>query len=154
MYTIYVILFVYMTLRKISDITAIIFIFSNMVLGAISIFSIWGAIGKDALMKSVWTVGFLLLVSVIILIAEKSMESKKEEGIIRDDSTFVFLRNITSKIFIAALVTLALIGVLSIWEVLSADAINKTLGSIAVISFVSLVIIGVAKSRENTEKIS
>jgi len=50
---------------------------------------------------------------------------------------------------IIALVILALVGVLSIWEFLSGDAINKTLGSIAVISFVSLITIGVAKSREN-----
>ncbi len=138
-----------MKFTKISDITAMIFIFSNMILGLISIFSIWDFISGDSLIKSMWTVGFLLVVTIIILIAEKSMASKNEENYIKDDSVFVFLRKITGTVLIIALVILALVGVLSIWEFLSGDAINKTLGSIAVISFVSLITIGVAKSREN-----
>ncbi len=97
--------------------------------------------------KSVETLGLLALVSVVVIIASKSVGDSNIKAM--PSPEFRAVRNITLATLIASSSFLALLGALSIWDVISDRYIlNKSLSSLAIIAFASLIIVIVALERE------
>lgn len=149
-------------MKKIQDGSAFIFIICVLVLTVISIMGVWDVLGKDVITKSMQTVGLLAVVSMIVIAAGKFVDSKKQMAIdpvtntaievpVQINQGFPVIRHITVVLLIIATTMLALLAVLGIWDVLSGETLHKSLSSIAIIVFSSLIIVAVSMERENNK---
>jgi hypothetical protein len=148
-------------MKKLSDIVAYIFIAALALLTIITIFGIWDFISKDVISKSFQSIGLLALVSIIILIADNFLDKERTESkIIIDPQTgnemvvsgnlsFQVIRNSSIVILIISAVFLALIAVLSIWEILNETILSKSVSTIGVIAFSTLIAVVTCLNREN-----
>ena len=140
-------------MKKLQDYSALLFIVSLIILTIVSVLGIWKFFEGDVVAKSFETIGLLAVVSGIIMFAGKYMGSNVQEypvaGEVPQPSLmFPKVRFGTVVALVVSLVVAAFLGVLSIWEVLSSDILNKSWSSIAVIGFCSLIIILVCLIRE------
>jgi Na+/proline symporter len=140
-------------MRKIADIAAHCFIFAVVLLSIVSILGIWSVFAKDVITKSFETIGLLAFVALVVIAADHFID--RHDGVdnaavdAASVATFKSVRTITATVFISSTVLLALIGILSIWEVLSGDALHKTIASICLIIFSSLVVVVTCLEREH-----
>lgn len=144
-------------MKRIADLAAHIFNVAVIVLAFVSVLAIWDTLSKDVIGKSFQTISLLAVVAVIVLIADRFVDSRKNkvdpatgQAIIETSSkSFTTVRHVTLSILIAAVAVLAIMGILAIWDVLGGDVLEKTLSSIAVIAFASFVIVLICLEREN-----
>ncbi len=150
-------------MKKIADIAAYLFILAVVILGVVSILGVWDFFSNDVIYKSFQSIGLLALVAVIILVADHFIDHRaapasatglpegSQAPVIASESSAIFkgVRMFTLYILIASIVLLALAGIMAIWEVLSGEVLHKSLASIAIAAFSSLVIVVTCLEREN-----
>ncbi len=146
-------------MKKIADIVAYVFILSVAFLSIISILGVWEVFTKDVISKSFQSIALLAVVSAIVLLADRFIDSKKEAPAemgtgsavveISQSSGFTVIRHVTLVLVIVSVVVLALLGLLSIWEVIAGTVVTKSITSIAIIAFSSFVVVLVSLEREN-----
>lgn len=141
-------------MKKLANLAAYWFIFSIAVLSIVSIFGIWDVLAKDVIMKSFQSLLLLGVVAVVIIIAQRFIGNGEPEPVSAApmtpvSTTFTFLRHMTLSVLIVSVGLLALVGLLSIWEILQGDVITKSLTSIAIVAFSSFIIVLTCLEREN-----
>lgn len=135
--------------QPLQDFAAGFFIVAVGVLSVISILGIWKIFGQSVIGKSFSTIGLLAVISIIVIIAGRYMD--KEKGSLTSSAAPVFrsIRHITLGTLIVSAAGLALLGVLAIWEVMGGDVLYRSLSSLGVIAFCSLIAVMVCLEREN-----
>jgi uncharacterized membrane protein len=154
-------------MKKIADFAAYLFIVSVVLLSFVSILGVWDIFEKDVISKSFQSISLLAAVAVIILIAERFIDSRKTAALeqnysvdgqgIAQPSTdliptspgFKVIRHLTLTILILSVALLALFGILSIWEVISGSVVTKSIASISIIAFASFVVVFTCLQRED-----
>lgn len=139
-------------IKKIQDSAALFFIGAVVLLSILAILGIWDVLAQDVLMKSFQTIGLLAVAALIISGAAQAIDSRKETvpGAIPEVANPLFgvLRHMTVAVLIVSVSLLALLGILAIWDVLSGEVTEKSLASMALLVFSSLVIIVTCANRE------
>lgn len=137
-------------MKKLQGYAAGSFIFAVIVLGAISIAGIWKVFDNDVIIKSFETLGLLAVVSLVVIAAGQFMGSKPVDATIYvPNPGWTSLRKGTLGLLIAAVAILALLGVLTIWDVITdKDVLYKSLGTLAVLAFNSFIIVLTCKTME------
>src|SRR3989339_1453528 len=144
-------------MKKIQNGAAFVFILSVVILATISICGVWKIFSDDVITKSIQTFGLLSVVAVIVIIAGRFIDSREQltvsntgavESLPFSNPVFTSIRQITLGVLIISISLLALFGVLAIWDVLSGEVLNKSLSSIAIIAFASVVIVITCLERE------
>ena len=139
-------------MKALQNLSGGIFIFCVAVLTIVSVMGIWEVFGTDVIWKSFQTLGLLAVVAVVVLAAGKFVTPDTAPG--QDESMmphpmFKGIRNATLGVLIVSAGLLALLGVLAIWEVIKDSAtVYKSLSSLAVLAFSSLIIVMVCLERE------
>ncbi len=122
-----------------------------------AILGVWDFLDGDVIDKSFQTVALLAFVTIVLVASARFMDAKKGDStdpqvlaeITQSKAMFANIRHITLSIFIGALGILALLGVLSIWEVVGGDVMSKSLSSIAVLGFSALIVLIACLLRED-----
>ena len=144
-------------MKKIQNGAAYVFILSVVILATISICGVWKIFSDDVITKSIQTFGLLSVVAVIVIIAGRFIDSREQlavsnigvvESLPFSNPVFTSIRKITLALLITSASLLALFGVLAIWDILSGEVLNKSLSSIAIIAFASVVIVITCLERE------
>jgi Na+/proline symporter len=133
-----------------------IFILCVAVLSVVSVMGIWEVFGTDVIWKSFQTLGLLAVVSVVVIAAGKFVSPEPtlpgQDLLPQSHPLFKGVRNVTLGVLIVSAALLALLGVLAIWEVIQDSAtVYKSLSSLAVLAFSSLIIVMVCLERERNE---
>ncbi len=149
-------------MKKIANIAAYLFILAVVVLSAISILGVWDFFSKDVITKSFQSIGLLALVAIIILVADhfidrhniqpiESLNNNLQPATITPEANPIFksLRILTLSILILSATLLALLGIMAIWDMLSGEILYRSLASIAIVGFSSLIIVITCLEREN-----
>ena len=144
-------------MKKLQNSAAGFFIVSVITLTAISILGVWKIFNEDVITKSFQTLGLLAAVSIIIMIAGRFMDGGKvavmdANGLpVPEEVNPVFdrIRHTTIVLLIISVALLALLGVMSIWQIIGGPALNKSLTSIGIIAFSSFIIIMTCLERVN-----
>lgn len=138
------------TKTAIQNIAAGLFITCVTVLTVVSILGVWEFFSEDVIIKSFETLGLLAFVSVIVIIASRFVgDPAAKEEVSMPSPGYRAVRNITLATLIASSVLLTFLGVLAIWEVItSTEILQKSLSSLGIIAFASLIIVMVCLERE------
>ena len=142
-------------MKKIQNIAAYFFIAAVIVLCGISILGIWDFFASDVIVKSSQTLGLLALVSIIVMVAGRFMDTKSDSGQITvaetPDPTFKKIRRIVLIVLITGVSILAITGVLTIWNVIADNNIlYKSLSSVGIMAFGSFLIVMTCLDRESS----
>ena len=149
-------------MKKFQDVIALFFILCVFVLTVVSILGVWDVFGDDVVTKSLQTIGLLAVVSLIVMAAIQFIDSHKrpdqnisDNGLnnVFQSSTspmpiFSVVRHTSIVFLIISTVLLAFCGVLSIWDVVTGDVLQKSLSSIGIIIFSSSIITLACLNRE------
>ena len=137
----------------IQDMAAGLFVICVTVLTVVSIMGVWKIFSTDVIWKSFETLGLLALVAVIVIIASRFVgDPSVATEVAMPRPRYRAIRNITLATLIVSSSFLALFGVLSIWEIITdKDVVNKSLSSLGIIAFASLIIVMVCLEREQNE---
>ncbi len=137
-------------MKKIQFFAANFFIIAVSILTVISVMGIWKIFDTDVITKSFETLGLLAVVAVIVIVAVNFIEGKKEnQEVVAIPTSFKAVRKATLTILIVAVSFLALLGILSIWNVITDKAVlGKTIGSLVTLVFSSLIIVVTCLSQE------
>lgn len=142
-------------MKKIQNVAAFIFMISVAILSVVSIFGVWKIFSNDVIIKSFQTLGLLALVAVIVMVAGYFMDDKSKEIQTVEslpNPLFKTIRKSTLVVLIASVSVLALLGVLTIWDVITnKDVLYKSLSSVFVLAFGSLLIVMTGLNRENNQ---
>jgi len=133
---------------KVANVTALAFISGLIILGFVSILGIWDFLDDDVVEKSFATIGLLVFVTVIILIATKYL-GKNE--VVAPLSIFASIQRITVGTLIISSALLALVGILSIWEILDGVSVGRSVASLAIIAFISLITVMICLERKGSK---
>lgn len=146
-------------MAKLQDWAAFGFIFCVFILTVISVLGVWKILDEDVILKSFYSVGLLGVVAAIVLIAGQFIDKKHDMVVGADGSAvpvlmqvnplFTVIRHLMLGSLIFSVSLLALIGILAIWEVLDSDATYKSLSTMAILAFSSLVVVMTCYEREN-----
>ncbi len=145
-------------MKQIADGAAQFFILAVVLLSAISIFGIWELMDGEVVFKSFLTIGLLAGVAIILMVADSFRNSgvvsevNDQNNLVANGYHPIFspIRQFTLSSLVGSVALLALFGILAIWEVLEGDVLMRSLASIAVIGFSSLVIVVTCLKRENS----
>lgn len=137
-------------MKAIQDTVAFFFITAVIILAGVAIFGVWDIFGKDVINKSFMTLGLLSVISLIIMVAGRFVDNKSDVAFaVPPNPAFGSIRRIMLGILIATTSLLALLGVLAIWEIITkGDVLWKSLGSISIIAFSSLIVVMTCRERE------
>lgn len=139
-------------IKKYQDGAGFFFVVAVAILTVISILGVWDIFGIDVITKSIKTLGLVALVTAIIVISGRFVRvSEKDKNSIPEQPSQAFLtiRRATLGVLIISVVFLALIGVLSIWEVITErETLHKSISSIAILLFSSFAIVAMCLERE------
>lgn len=141
-------------MKKIEDIAAFLFILAVALLSVVSVLGIWDFFNDDVISKSFQTLGFLAFVAAVVMIAGRFMEGRAEDGTVLPipNPAFKTVRQITVTILIATVSILAILGVLSIWDVIQdRDVLYKSMSSVGVLAFGALIIVATSLAREGNK---
>ena len=134
-------------MKKLQDGAAFVFIICVVVLTVVSVLGIWKIFDADVIGKSLKTIGLLASVAAVVIVVGKFMDSRETQNSSLANiepsvnPAFISIRSGTVVVLVVSVVLIAFLGVLSIWEILSGDVLNKSLSSMAVLGFAFLVII-------------
>lgn len=136
--------------NTIQNFAASLFVLCVVVLSAISVLGVWDYFSGDVIWKSFQTLGIVALVAIVVMVASKFVGDPEDPATpAMQNPEFRLIRNITMSTLIAASVLLAFLGVLSIWEVIAdKQVLGKSLASLAIVGFSSLIIVLVCLERE------
>ena len=142
-------------MKHIQNVAGFCFIIAVAVLAIISICGVWEIFSSDVITKSFETLGLLAVVAVIVMVAGRYVDNRSQQGsealIIAPHPIFKTLRQITLGILIASASVLALLGVLAIWDVIADKTVlYRSLGSLGILAFSSLIIVMTCKEREGS----
>lgn len=137
--------------NTIQNMAASLFVFCVVILSAISVLGVWDYFNSDVIWKSFQTLGIIALVSIVVMVASKFVGDPEDPMAPKmQNPEFRLIRNITMGTLIASSVLLAFLGVLTIWEVIAdKQVLGKSLASLAIVGFSSLIIVLVCLEREN-----
>ncbi len=138
-------------MRTIQDATAFFFMAVVVILGTVAVFGVWDIFAKDVIQKSFMTLGLLSLIAVLVMVAGRFIDNKPEasEVAISVNPAFGSIRRMMLGTLIVSASLLALLGVLAIWEVITkGEVLWKSIGSIGVIAFCSLLVVMACLERE------
>lgn len=129
-----------------------VFIACVVVLTAISVFGVWDIFSGDVIMKSFETLGLLALVAIVVIVASNFVGDPGAANVVAvPNPGFRIMRNVTLTTLIASSTFLALLGVMSIWELISDQKVlGKSLSSLAIVAFASLIIVLLCLEREKS----
>ncbi len=129
-----------------------LFIAAVFVLSIVSIMGVWGIFGHDVIVKSFETITLLAVAAIVIIIAGKFVDHTAEDPM-KNASTaaaFKVIRNSTLGVLIVSAALFVLLGLLAIWDVIkNSDVIFKSLSSLGILAFASLISVMVCLEREN-----
>ena len=135
--------------NTIQNVAAGIFIACVVVLSIIAIFGVWDFFSSDVITKSFETLGLLAFVAMVVIIASNFVGDPSETSVTIQNQGFRAMRNVTLVTLIGSSTILALLGVLSIWEVITDQKVlSKSISSLAIIAFASLIIVILCLERE------
>lgn len=141
-------------IKKYQDRAGFFFVAAVAILAIVSILGVWDIFSVDVVTKSFQTFGLLALVTVIVVVSGRFVgTSLKNEISVPDqpNQAFLAIRRTTLGVLIISVVALALIGVLTIWEVISEqETLFKSLSSIGILVFCSFVIVLMCLERERS----
>lgn len=141
-------------MKNIQNIAAYIFIAALIILTGISMLGIWNFFSGDVINKSSETLGLLAIVAIIVMAAGRFIDSRSEGELAipeAPDPAFRSIRRIVLIVLIIGVSILAIIGVLTIWDVFTDNSfLYKSLGSVAIMAFSSFVIVLTCLDRENS----
>lgn len=138
-------------MKKIEDIVTFGFLIVIAVLSFLSILGIWDFLTDDVIIKTFQTLGFLSIASVVVLVAGRYMQTHGTPELVPDvpNPYFGLVRRSTLTVLIVSVSLLAILGVLSIWEVVKdKDVLYKSMSSIGVLAFGSFLITVIALYKE------
>lgn len=137
-------------MRAVQDTVAFFFIAMVVILAGIAIFGVWEIFEEDVIGKSFMTLGLLSIIAVIIMVAGRFVDNKSDAAALAvPNPAFGSIRRMMLGVLIASATLLALLGVLAIWEVLTrGEVLFKSLGSIGIIAFASLLVVMTCRERE------
>ena len=136
---------------SILDGAASFFITCVAVLTLISLMGVWDVFSTDVVGKSFETLGLLAFAALIITAAGNHVGAPEEAAV--PNPVFRTVRNITLVVLIISTVILTILGVFVIWEIIkNSDVLSKSLSSLAIIAFASLVIVLVCQSRDQAPR--
>ncbi|MDB5194997.1 MAG: hypothetical protein JWO84_181 [Parcubacteria group bacterium] len=145
-------------MHLIQNISAAIFIGSIALLSFVSVLGVWDVFSNEVITKSFLTIGLLAIVAVVIIIAgryvDKTPTSPGMDPPLPPPGAAAFrsIRQIMLGVLIVSAALLALLGVLAIWDVISdKTAMYKSLASLAILGFSSLITVMVCLERENNQ---
>lgn len=139
-------------MKTIQDSAAFAFVIGIAILTVVSVLGIWDVFGEDVIWKSFQTVGLLALVAVVIMVASKFLGyGSAPMAAELPNPAFGALRKMTISILIASAGLLALLGVLSIWEIVTdKDVLYKSIGSLSVLAFGAFLMVATCMEREKS----
>ncbi len=138
-------------MKALQNYAAIFFIIAVSVLSLVSIFGIWDIFSGDVVWKSFETLGLLAIVASVIIKAGAVMKNGDSDSL--PNPLFVSIRKISLTTLIVSASLLALLGVLSIWDVITdKDALYKSLGTLAVIAFGAAIVKVVCDEMDDSSK--
>lgn len=127
-----------------------LFIACIFILTLASILGVWKIFSSDVITKSFETLGVLAFVAAVVILASRFVGDPATVAL--PSPAFRPVRNITLGTLIVSSVLLAFFGVLSIWDVITdKDVLAKTLSSLAIIAFSSLIAVMVCLEREQNQ---
>ncbi len=147
-------------MKKIQDNAGLFFIACVALLGGVSVAGVWELLSNDVIGKSMQTVGLLAITAFVIIAAGRVIDHRKRavEGVAGSDGdqivpldvhpAFIRIRHLTVVILIAVVSILALVGVLSIWDVVGGEVLLKSFSSMAIVIFSSVVMVLTCLERE------
>lgn len=145
-------------MKSIKNIAASFFVVAVTILSVISVMGVWDIFDGDVIVKSFQTLGLLAFVAVITMAAGQHMENRSEAVPAEMPSPlWGMIRKATLTILIVSVSLLALLGVLSIWEIIQdKDILYKSLSSLTILAFGALIIVVTCRNMEgaNKQKIS
>ncbi len=126
----------------------------------ISVLGVWEFFSRDVIGKSFWSIGLLGVVAIVVIIAGRFIGKPQKLQVpvgsmaavdvpVAVDPVFTSVRHVTIVVLIVSVSLLALVGILSIWEVLAGDTVYKSLATMGIFAFASLVIVVTCLEREN-----
>lgn len=140
-------------MNKIHSLSSGFFVLSVAILSLISILGVWDFFSGDVIMKSFQTLGLLAFISVVVIVSGRFIEGRTEgvPTIFVPNPIFKSIRQATLGVLIVSSALLALLGVLSIWEVITdKEVLFKSLSSLGIIAFASLIIVVTCLEREDS----
>ncbi len=146
-------------MKKVQNSAAFIFITAVAILSVISIMGVWKVFSNDVIIKSFETLGLLGAVAAIVMVAGNYIEGKTTpDGQVVEvvpNPAFRDIRRATIAILIVVISLLALLGVMAIWDIIKdKEVLYKTIGSMVILAFSSLIIVTVCLNREENPMFS
>lgn len=140
---------------KIQDLFVGIFIVVIVLLTWMSVLGVWEIVDKDVIAKSLQTLGLIAFVSIIVMVAAKYMGaghvSVPTDVPQLPNPAFRTIRVGTLAVLIAAAGTLALIGILVIWDVIAeSQVLWKSISSLLILCFGAFIIVVACLQKENS----
>lgn len=123
-----------------------------IILTGISMLGVWDFFSHDVIGKSVQTLGLLAVISLVVMAAGRFLDRKPDDMLASavPDPAFKAIRQLILIILIVAVSILALIGILSIWDIITDKQIlYKSLVSVGILAFSSFIIVLTCLDREN-----
>ncbi|MBP6860497.1 MAG: hypothetical protein KBC38_02975 [Candidatus Pacebacteria bacterium] len=139
-------------MKAIQNIAAYLFIAAVAVLSIVSILGVWEVVEDDMIEKSFLTIGLLGVVAIVVIAAGRFIDTTPMDDMnsLAWVAAFKSIRHVTLGSLIVSAVLLAFLGVLAIWEVIAdMEVLMRSMGTLAVIGFASLIIVMVCLEREN-----
>jgi hypothetical protein len=140
-------------MRTIQNFAAGVFMLCVAVLSVVSVLGVWQFFAGDVIVKSFETLGVLAIIAIVVVFAARFIGESNTPVVAPTDAVeFRVVRNITLAVLIVSAVALALVGVLAIWNVIGhSDVVYKSLSSVAILAFASLIIVMICLNREQNE---
>ena len=141
-------------MNKTYNITALVFILITTVIAGLSLLGIWDILADQVIARTLLTITLLVVISLVVGYAYQYINPFDHTDESNDTPWPVFtaLRKSFLSLLIASVFVLGLVGVLSIWEIISEENIFKVFSSIAVLSISSGIITVVCLNRERHER--
>lgn len=151
--------------KKLADGAAFALIQFILILTAVSLLAIWEYLGKDILQKSFYSVAFISIFAIVIIVAEKFLAHDApvaptaqipptdpaaitvQTGI-QESSVFTAIRRMSVIILIISATVLAFVGLLAIWDIFPKELTYKSTSSLAVLAFSSFLNVMICLQRE------
>ncbi|MDP3988815.1 MAG: hypothetical protein Q8P93_01110 [bacterium] len=143
-------------MKNFANISAAIFIVLIIIATALSMLGIWELLSDEIFSKSIQTIALISVVAVILMVADhvSGMRAVDTETTLTvSEATylqvFIGIKKATFVILTLSVVFFAFMGILSIWDVITkGEIMEKSLGSIGVVAFSSILIMIACMERE------
>lgn len=143
-------------MRSIHNAASAFFVCAVAILAGISILGVWDLFSGDVIVKSFQTLGILALFSLVVIVAGRYLEAKPVDvaGQVPmpylPSPIFRTMRQSALGVLIVSAVLLALVGIMSVWDVISDKSVlYKSLSSLGILAFACFIIVVTCLERED-----